>query len=303
LALFPLTVTLASAAAIPLAGLLALSRPRKPREFAVLAGSVTLAVWWLSVSGDPPGQLLRAAALIAGVTFVGLTVLTRLTTIHRAVAALTTAVISATGLLFIVRSSWQELAWWTRFRLGVAMRPVIGAAWSGDESGVAVQMSNPEQIQGWLETTTTLAGDLYGAIVALTIGLALYLATSIYQRVATRPRGRPLPRWSEFRFSEHLGWAAVVSLAIVILPKLLAFKMAATNVLIVSAVLYALRGAAVFAFFLGVVGGGGFLLSLLLAVIIFVMLPVVVGGAVVLGVLDTGVDFRRRWTVRPPTGA
>jgi len=82
---------------------------------------------------------------------------------------------------------------------------------------------------------------------------------------------------------------------------LAALKAIATNLLVVSAVLYAVRGMAVFVFFLEVVGGG-FLLSLLIAIIIFVMLPVVVGGAELVGVLDTGLDFRRRWILKPPKG-
>ncbi len=63
LALFPLTVTVASAAAIPLAGLLASSRPREPREFAFLAGSAALALWWLASVGELPGQMLRPGRL------------------------------------------------------------------------------------------------------------------------------------------------------------------------------------------------------------------------------------------------
>ena len=302
LALFPLTVTVASAAAIPLTGLLASSHPREPREFAFLAGSATLALWWLASVGELPGQMLRAAALFAGVTFVVLTLLTRLSTVHRALAALTTAVVAVSALLLALRSSWQELSWWVQFRVGVAMRPVIGAMWAGEETGFGVQISNPDQIQGWLESTVTVAGELYGAIMALTVGAALYIAAAVFQRVAKQRKGPPLGRLADFRFSEHLGWIAVLSLALVLIPKLVAVKMVAINILVVSAALYALRGVAVFVFFIEMVGGAGFLLSLLVAVIIFVMLPVVVGGAVVLGVLDTGLNFRRRWIVKPPTG-
>jgi uncharacterized protein YybS (DUF2232 family) len=182
------------------------------------------------------------------------------------------------------------------------MRALIGAVWAGDEAGIAIKMSNPEQIQGWLESMVRMAGELYGAIVALTVGVALYAAAAIFQRVGKQREGQPLGRLADFRFSEHLGWVSVLSLAAVLIPKLVALKMAATNILVVSAALYALRGVAVFVFFLEVFGSGGFLLSLLIAVIIFVMLPVVIGGTVVLGVLDTGLDFRRRLKVKPPTG-
>ena len=303
LALFPLTITLMSAAAIPLTGLLATSRPREPKEIGVLAGSLTLAIWWLSASAEFPGQVLRASALFAGVTYVVLTLFTRLSNVHRTLAALATAATAATVAFVALGTSWGEVVWWVQFRVGLATRVGIGAIWTGADTGVGVQMSDPAQVQGWLESTVTLAGELFGAILAVTLGMALYLATVVYRRVAATPRGRAPDRLADFRFSDHLGWAAVLSLAVVLIPKLVLLKTAATNVLLVSALLYGLRGVAVLAFFLEVVGGAGVLLSLFLAVIIFVMLPVVLGGAVLLGVLDTGLDFRRRWKMKPPTGA
>ncbi len=302
LLLFPLTITLASAGAIPLAGLLALSRPRDPREFAVLAGSATLAGWWLMNTGELPGQFMRASALLAGVTFVALTVLTRISAVHRILTALAAAAVAVTGALIVLRSSWAELAWWVQFRVGQATRAVIGAIWAGDDAGVAAQMSNPGQIQGWLESTVTLSAQLYPAIVAITVGVAMYIAAALYRRVARHPRGSPLGRLADFRFSEHLGWMAVAALTIVVIPPLVGLRTAATNVLVVSGIVYALRGIAVAAFTVEIVGTGGWILSFAITLVIFLLLPVVLGGAVVLGVVDSGMDLRRRIAQRAAKG-
>ena len=130
----------------------------------------------------------------------------------------------------------------------------------------------------------------------------LLLATAVHDRITTKPLGAPLARFSDFRFSEHLGWGAVLSLVAVLLPKLAVLKTAASNVLLFAAALYAVRVAAAAAVVFEAIGAGSFLLSLLLAVIILLMLPVAAGGILVLGVLDTGIDFRRRWRPKPPVG-
>jgi hypothetical protein len=124
----------------------------------------------------------------------------------------------------------------------------------------------------------------------------LAIATAIYHRAAKNPTGPPLRRFRLFRFSEHLGWVAVGSLLAILIPKLAAVKLTAANILLVVGALYALRGAAVAAFGIALAGGMNFFLWALFSVIFFMMLPVFVGGAILLGVIDTGVDFRRRWT-------
>ncbi len=87
----------------------------------------------------------------------------------------------------------------------------------------------------------------------------------------------------------------MLPLIAILVPKLVAAKAAAANLLLLGAVLYALRGAAVAVFALHALGGGGFFLRLFLMVILVLMLPFVLGGAILLGVLDGGLDLRRRW--------
>jgi hypothetical protein len=90
----------------------------------------------------------------------------------------------------------------------------------------------------------------------------------------------------------------VIPLLIVLLPGLLRAKVAATNLLLLTGTLYALRGLAVAAFVVGMVGTGP-ITALLAVMAMLLMLPVVLGMGILVGVLDAGMDLRRRWT-KPP---
>jgi hypothetical protein len=284
--------------ALPLALLLAVSGPRSRSESvtAGLAGGFSL--WWLLSAGDLPDQLVRAAALLCAVAFVALTARTRLTFMHRALAATTTAAVAVAGLVPALGSSWGELKWWVAHRTGLAARAAAGVLWSrqplpgADDTAPATLT----QLESALSAVVRLTAELFPAITVLQLVAGLALATAIYRRVAQRPLGCPAGRFREFRFSEHLGWAFAVPLVVVLIPKLVAWKTVAANALVVTGALYALRGAAVVAYGIHVVGAGGFFLWGFLAVIFLLLLPLVLGGAILLGVLDGGLDLRRRWS-------
>ncbi len=303
LALWPVTMTFVAVTALPLAGLLLLSTPRGGRELGVLGAALAVAVLWLAAPAELPGRVFKASALVASASFLVMTVVTRLRTAHRVLAAVGVAQVAVTGLVLVFGASWAEVSWWVQHRLGLAARKVIGALWAGGGEGPLMRAGDAEQLEAWLASTVTLAGEMYPAMVALMVSAGLVAATAMYWRVAQEPRGRQLGQMTEFRFSEHLGWGVVAALAVVLIPKLVVAKTAALNVLVVAAAFYGLRGVAIGVFFLEAVGGGGILLSLLLAVIMFLMLPVVIGSAILLGVLDTGMDLRTRWRRTPRTGS
>lgn len=288
--------------ALPLTILLIVSRPRTWRELLLggLAGGYAL--WWLALPGDLPDQLLRAAAVVTASVFVAFTIRTPSSFIHRAVAAVTTAAggLYALGLAYGI--TWNEMRWWVTHRVSVSSRVMLGQLWATaaqqDGSGFRATLAD---FEAWITPVLQWVGNLYPALLALEILAGLGLAAAIYYRVAVTPHGRPLGRLRDFRFSEHLGWGAALPLVILLVPKLLAAKAVAQNLLLVTAVLYAVRGLAVAAFGLQLVGAGGLLLWLLIGVFVVLMLPVVLGGAIVLGVVDAGLDLRRRW-VAPPTG-
>ena len=124
----------------------------------------------------------------------------------------------------------------------------------------------------------------------------LALAAVLVRRVAGHAVGRPIGRLADFRFSEHLGWLLALALGMVLLPQLAALRPLGLNVLVVMGTLYALRGLAVIAFGIHLLRGGC-ALYVAAALALFFLMP----GVVLLGVVDAGLDLRRRWS--PSTGA
>jgi hypothetical protein len=136
------------------------------------------------------------------------------------------------------------------------------------------------------------SADLFPAALALQLLVCLALAVVVVTRLAGVRIGRPFGRLPDYRFSEHLGWLLAASLVLLIVPGLDAARPVAVNVLAVMAVLYGLRGMAVVLSGLKAVRAGPILYGVA-ALAVFFVLP----GTVLLGVLDAGLNLRRR---RPP---
>jgi hypothetical protein len=77
-----------------------------------------------------------------------------------------------------------------------------------------------------------------------------------------------------------------VALIVVLIPRLAAA---------VTGLLYGLRGLAVSAFGIALLGGAGCGTAALFVLLTLFVLPAVVAGAIVLGVVDAGMDLRKRW--------
>lgn len=289
--------------ALPLAALLVVSHPRTSTASLALGVAAAIALWWLVLPGELPDQAVRAATVIATAVFVTLSERTQLTVTHRVLAAVGAAGAGVTALLGVLGSSWGAVEWSVGRRYGLATRSLIGQLWtasgqlSGEESRLPQALAD---FDAWLGSLVEVAARYFPAITAFELMAGLALATALAHRVAHRPVGRPLGRLREFRFSEHLGWAAVVPLVVLLLPMLAAAKTAAANVLAVAAGLYALRGVAVAAFGLATAGIGGAGLAVGAALLTLILLPVAAAGAILMGLLDAGLDLRRRWST-PPT--
>ena len=285
--------------ALPLAALLIASRPetRAERVTAVLAGGISL--WWLLVPGELPEQVVRATAVLSTAAFAAASLATRASFIHRALLALGVAAVGV-GALFLAHDwSWGALHWWVQYRTGYATRFALAQlrAASGGP-GTAGYGALGDQFDAWLNRSVAFVADNFPALVALQVLGGLAIATAWYHRLASRPRGLGLQPLPEFRFTEHLGWAAAIPLVILLLPRLARWKLVATNLLLLVGTLYALRGVAVAAFGALLAGGGPLTIALAILAAVF-MLPVVAGGAILLGVLDAGLDLRGRWR-KPP---
>ncbi|MFQ5549841.1 MAG: DUF2232 domain-containing protein [Gemmatimonadales bacterium] len=291
------------AVAVPLALQLGLGGVRSRREILWFGVAVAYGTWWLLQPGELPDQTLRAAALIATIMFGALAWRTNLTVIHRSLVSIGAAgAVLASSFLALGRT-WAEVAWVVTHRVGFIARLAIGGLWSAP-SGEPLPQATREvlrQMEGWIGSAATVFGDSYGAVIALQLLAGLALATAAYHAIAEHPHGYPLGRLRDFHFTEHIGWGTVASLVVVLWPQLAVAKVAAFNVLGVTIALYALRGVAVFTFFLGLVGGRGFIIVLVAVATLF-MLPLVLAGAIIIGVLDTGLNLRKRMSAMQTRG-
>jgi Predicted membrane protein (DUF2232) len=136
-------------------------------------------------------------------------------------------------------------------------------------------------------------GAFYPALLTLASLAGLRLAWTWHHRIARRPLGRPPSGFAAFGFSDQLVWGGVVGLALCLLPLPAIWRAVGANVLLVWAVLYAVRGLAVFA--VGSRRVPGPIIATITVVAMF-LLPFVVGGLTLLGLADTWLDFRRRLT-------
>ncbi|MEX1051079.1 MAG: DUF2232 domain-containing protein [Gemmatimonadales bacterium] len=259
------------------------------------AGAFTgLAVVWLAWPGDLPGQTMRAAALLATVVFVLLADHTRWSVTHRALVSALIA-LAGTALLYVVLGwSWTRLHWWVEHRTGFALR----IAMSGFQWDVLAGETQA-RFSGTLDQIVRWTANLFPAIGVLQVMVGLGLATALHGRLAVTPRGVAPAPTRDFRFSEHLGWMLVLGLVgVLFLPPVPALRLVAWNLLAVGTALFLARGWAVAAF-LWVRAGAGRWVAALAALAIVFLSPVVLGVLLALGVLDAGLDLRRRAT--PPS--
>lgn len=279
---------------VPLATLLVASRPRTRSEIGVAAGLGLLALLWLVQQGDPPDQLVRAVAVLGGAAFVLATFYSAGSVTHRALLALTAAALGAVLLFPVLGWSWGRVSWWVEHRTGFAMRLVLGQVGyvSGPTGAAGPTAADIEQ---WFESGVHFLANQFAAILAIQFLGGLALAAHIYYRVCGQPAGTPPGRFRDFRFSEHLGWAGALALLVVLVPRLAAAKAAALNLLLVAGLLYAVRGAAVTTFGLALLGSAGWGTVTLAGLLALFILPAALAGSIVIGVLDAGLDLRRRW--------
>ena len=277
---------------VPLAGLVLVTRFRHLSAVVTASLLTGISIWWLVQIGDPPDQVIRAAAVMGSAAFVVTFLSTSWSLTHRSLAAIGVAAVGTGALLSAASTSWPEIRWWVESRAQSAAQLALTKL-SGDEPG-AVDDALVVQLEAWFESVIPLMADFFPATVAVQMLAGLALATVLSHRFAPAA-GVTWGKFRDFRFSEHLGWIAVIALAIVLLTKAATLKLMAANVLVVAGLLYTLRGAAVAWFGLTLTGGPGLLTTGLVVFSVVFMLPVIIIGAIFIGVVDAGLDLRRRW--------
>jgi hypothetical protein len=269
----------------PLAALLLLARPASVREWLWLLAAVVWSIFWLQQPGGLAGQFARAAAVLITGTYFALTLWRPSARFSRVLVS--TGVAAAAMLVWLEHLSvgWRELRraveqdLWSYNRELIMRLSQAGA--EGGTPGLLDQMSS---------MVRTIA-DFYPALLALTSLAGLSLAWAWHRRIAHRPLGPALPRFGAFEFNDQLVWGWVAGLGLCLLPLPEGWRALGSNLLLVWAVLYAVRGLAVFR------AGSRRVPTPVMATLTLLamfLLPFVIGGLTLLGLADTWLDFRRR---------
>ena len=271
----------------PLAGLLLLSRPRTLREWLWLLGTGIWTAIWLNQAGGLAAQFARAAAVLLTGTFLALTVWRPSDRFSRALAATALAGVALTVWMAHLGIDWSEIRHAVEHDLWTYNRELMRRL------GEAAPASGAQDLLDEMSATVRTIGALYPALLTIASVAGLRLAWSWHHRIARRPLGAPPPAFSAFAFSDQLVWGWVVGLLLCVLPLPDVWRAIGINLLMACAILYAVRGLAVFSAGSKRVPGA---VIATLSVIAMFLFPFVVGGLTLLGLADTWLDFRRRLT-------
>lgn len=279
---------------LPLGMMLLFSNPTGVRERMAMLGSAFFGIWWLLGVGEAPEQTVRAAALIGAVVYAGMTVTSNVSTTHKGLLASLAGVAGVTAGYLTSDISWAEVSWSVQQRIGFMTRQILVRMWSSPDplpNSTVLMLGEAEKV---FEGMARFVGANYAGLLTIEMLIGFAIATAVYNRISDVPRGVANGRLKNFTFTEHLGWMAVLGLAGLLLPKIAAVKAVAGNLALVAAAIYAWRGVAVVSFAMSATGGSVFL-TILIGIAFIFMLPVMAGGAIVVGILDTGLNIRKRW--------
>jgi hypothetical protein len=270
----------------PLLGLLLLSRPGTLREWLWVAGAGAWCAVWLNQPGGLAAQFARAGAVLLAGTFVALTVWRPSGRFSRS--------LTATALAAAALGLWM---WHLGLEWGEIQRAIEHNLWTYNRefltqlSEVARSRPGTEGVLDDMSAAVRTVGSIYPALMILGSIAGLRLAWTWHHRISRHPIGAPPARFTAFQFNDQLVWGWVVGLVLCLLPLPGAWAVAGGNLLLVWAVLYAVRGLAVFSAGSGRVPGP---VLATLTIIAMFLLPFVAAGLTLLGLADTWLDFRRR---------
>lgn len=270
----------------PLAGLLILSRPGTAREWLWLLGAALWTAVWLNQTGGLAAQFARAGAVLLTGTFLALTVWRPSARFSRALAATALAGVALTVWMWHLGISWGEIQRAVEHNLWTYNRDLLMRL-----SEAMPSRATPDGLLEQMSTMVRTIGSLYPGLLALASLGGLRLAWSWAHRIARHPVGPPPAPFAAFGFSDQLIWGWVLGLGLCLLPLPGTWSFIGANLLLVLAVLYAIRGLAIFS-----AGSGRVPAPVIAAITVVAMflLPFVVGGLTLLGLADTWLDFRRR---------
>ena len=248
-----------------------------------ISGATLIAIIIVMVGPyDSMWYLERGWALLLGGCFFGLSIARpKMKTSDRALEAVFGALVLGTILMTLMSGAWNILDWVISDRVRATVAQVIAL---GGSEGLA-----PALITA-LYQTADIQILIFPALTALASMSALLLSWWLFIFFSGRSEEAFGPV-KDFRFNDHLIWMLVVGLFLLFTRWSEPLQRLGSNAVVFIGALCAVRGAAVIVFITGGFSFLGYAMTLLGLVIVP---PVILGGAVLIGIADIYLDFRKR---------
>ena len=248
-----------------------------------MSGATLIAIIIVMVGPyDGMWYLERGWALLLGGCFVGLSIVRpKMKISDRALEAVFGALVLVAILMTLMSGAWNIVDWVISDRVRATVAKVIAL---GGSEGLA-----PALITAFYQTADAQI-LIFPALTALASMSALLLSWWLFIFFSGRSE-EALGSVKNFRFNDHLIWMLVVGLFLLFTRWSEPLQRLGSNAVVFIGALCAVRGAAVIVFITGGFSVLGYAMTLLG---LFIVPPIVLGGAVLIGIADIYLDFRKR---------
>ena len=253
-----------------------------PHRYAIL--SATLIAMLIVMIGPYDGMwyLERGWALLLGGSFVGLSIVRpRMKISDRALEAVFGALMVLVILMTLIPGAWNVVDWVISDRVRATVAQVIALGGS--------EWLTPAFISA-LYQTAEVQVLIFPALTALASMSALLLSWWLFTLFSGRSE-EVLGSVKNFRFNDHLIWIFVGGLFLLFTRWSEPLQRVGSNAVVFIGALCAVRGAAVIVFITGGFSVLGYAMTIFGLVIVP---PIVLGGAILIGIADIYLDFRKR---------
>ena len=253
-----------------------------PHRYAIL--SATLIAMLIVMIGPYDGMwyLERGWALLLGGSFVGLSIVRpKMKISDRALEAVFGALMVLVILVTLIPGAWNVVDWVISDRVRATVTQVIALGGS--------EWLTPAFISA-LYQTAEVQVLIFPALTALASMSALLLSWWLFTLFSGRSE-EVLGSVKNFRFNDHLIWIFVVGLFLLFTRWSEPLQRVGSNAVVFIGALCAVRGAAVIVFITGGFSVLGYAMTIFGLVIVP---PIVLGGAILIGIADIYLDFRKR---------
>ena len=259
------------------------------RGYAILGATLVAIIIVMVGPYDGMWYLERGWALLLGSCFVGLSIARpKMKISDRALEAVFGALVLAAILMTLMSGAWNIVDWVISDRVRATVAQVVALvsalllSWGSE--GLA-----PALITAFYQTADAQI-LIFPALTALASMSALLLSWWLFIFFSGRSE-EALGSVKNFRFNDHLIWMLVVGLFLLFTRWSEPLQRLGSNAVVFIGALCAVRGAAVIVFITGGFSVLGYAMTLLGLVIVT---PIVLGGAVLIGIADIYLDFRKR---------